>query len=97
MAVSESEHQQCRRQGKRRPCGERAEQSATEKSNREANLAAGRTGQELAKPYNVGVGGLIKPFAANDELVAEISQVGNRPAERSAAQPQKAEKDRRPG
>src|SRR5690606_37184952 len=42
---------------------------------------AGRARQELAQRNEIGIGGVIQPFAADDELVPEISQMRNRAAE----------------
>jgi hypothetical protein len=49
-------------------------------------LAAGRAGQELAQPHQIGISLFVEPAPARDELVAEIPDVSNRPAEAGDAQ-----------
>jgi hypothetical protein len=43
--------------------------------------AAGWTSQELAERHEIGVGSLLKPLAANDELLTEIPKVRHGAAE----------------
>src|SRR3546814_8966131 len=47
------------------------------------DLAAGGAGQELAERHEIGVAGLVDPFAAHHQLVAEVTEMGDRAAERS--------------
>ena len=47
----------------------------------ETNLAGCGAGQKLAQRYEIGKGSFAEPAAADDELVAKIAQMGDRPAE----------------
>ena len=47
----------------------------------EADLAAGRSRQELAETDEIGIGVLVDPLSPHDELVAKISDVSDRAAE----------------
>ena len=60
---------------------------------RHADLARGWTRQELAKRDQAGVVALAQPAASLDELLAEVAQVSDRPAEGHAALLQESEKD----
>jgi hypothetical protein len=55
-----------------------------------ADLGAGRTGQELRQRDEIGIGLLVKPFAVFDELRPIITEMRDRSAELSKA---KAEED----
>src|SRR5206468_12057362 len=74
------------RQGKARPRGETATIAGTHETDRKSNLAAGRAGQELAQPDQIGIGVFVQPAAAHDELFPEIPEVSDRPAEAADAQ-----------
>ena len=60
----------------------RAEQPAAQQPEREADLAAGRAGQELAERHEVGIARLVDPAPAQHELVAEVAEMRDRAAER---------------
>jgi hypothetical protein len=51
-----------------------------------SDLAAGRAGQELAQPHQIGISLFVEPAPAHDELVAEIPDMSDRPAEAGDAQ-----------
>jgi hypothetical protein len=59
---------------------------AAQDAQREADLAGGRTGQELAKRDDVGVAAFVQPFPALDEFRPEIAEMRDRAAERGEAQ-----------
>src|SRR5690348_15529314 len=69
------------------PRREPTEVARPHEADRESDLAAGGSRQELAERHQVCVGRLVEPAAAHDELVAEISDVRNRPAEAGQAEP----------
>ena len=56
-------------------------------------MAAGRAGQELAEPDEISIGVFVEPAAAHDELLPEISDVRDRPAEAGEAQLQEGEEN----
>lgn len=87
-AVSEENEDHGRRQGKSGPGGERAQIAGPHQADREADLTAGGTGQELTKPDQIGVGMLVDPVPPYNELVAEVPDVGDRTAEAGQAEPQ---------
>ena len=74
--------------------------SAPGKTQREADLAAGGSGQELTERDQVGETVFADPMPAHHELAAEIAQMRDGPAERGQAQAQKdledVERPRRP-
>ncbi len=72
----EQDQKECRWRRERRPCGQRAERTAAQQAECEASLAAGRTGKELAQRHEVGISGLVDPFAPRDQLVTEIAKMG---------------------
>src|SRR3546814_9874662 len=55
-----------RGQGEGGPGGERAERPAAQQAEREADLAAGRAGQELAERDEIGIAALPDPPAADE-------------------------------
>ena len=75
------------------PGRERARQAGAQQADRDADLAAGRAGQELAERDDIGIGCLVEPAAARDELVAEIAEMRDRAAEGGQAEPQEDEED----
>jgi hypothetical protein len=58
-----------------------------------SDLAAGGSRQELAQTHEIGIGRLVDPAAAPDELVTEIPDVSDRSAEAANAQPQEDEQN----
>ena len=75
-----------RREGEPQPADDAAEPSGPKRSDRDPELAAGRTGERLAEREEVGEARLIEPPAALDVLAAEVGDVGDRPAERRQAE-----------
>ncbi len=67
----------------------RASKTGPHQPNREAGLAARRSRQELAQANEIGKGLLVEPAAADNEFLAEIAQMRDRPAERGKPQLQK--------
>jgi hypothetical protein len=63
-----------------RPAGRRAT------SERKADLAACRPGQELTKRYEIGIAGLVDPSAAHHQLIPEVAEMRDRTAERGEAE-----------
>lgn len=80
-AEREQHEKQGRWQRKRRPCRESAKRAAAQQSEGKADLTAGRAGQELAEGDEISIARLIDPFAARDQLVTEIAEMGDRAAE----------------
>ena len=70
-----------------------AEQARAHDAERDAHLAAGRAGQELAQRDEIGVVRLIDPAPPDDVLLAEIPEMRDRPAERREAEPRRGAKD----
>ena len=76
-----------RRHGEGEPRRQPAEQAvAAQDAEREADLAGGRAGQELAQRDDVGVAAFVQPFPALDEFGPEVAEMRDRPAERCEAQ-----------
>src|SRR6201999_4661690 len=71
------------------PARHPAEISGTHQSDRKSDLAARRPRQKLAERDEIGIGLLVEPAAAGDELVAKISDMGAWPSEASQAKPEK--------
>ncbi len=49
------------------------------RAKRNPYLAARRPGRELAQRDQVGIGFVVEPFAALDELMVKVAEVSNRP------------------
>ena len=47
----------------------------------------------MAQPYEIGICLLVEPAPAHDELLTEIPDVSDRPAERGEAKPEEDEED----
>ena len=60
--------------------GQGAQRAGPHQAQREADLAGGRAGQELAQRHQIGIAGLVHPASPGNELVAEIAQMRDRPA-----------------
>src|SRR5690606_2536331 len=59
----------------------------------DAELAAGRAGQELAQGDEVRIGAVVEPAPALDELRPEVAEVGRGPAEGDEAELEEGEQD----
>jgi len=68
------------------PCGDPAPQAGPTRADGDAQLAAGRAGQELAQGHQVGEAVLVDPTTTLDILPPEIADVRDGPAE--GGQPQ---------
>src|SRR3546814_13494247 len=65
---------------------DRAERPAAQQAEREADLAAGRAGQELAERDEIGIAALPDPPAADDQFIAEVSEMRDRADARRKAE-----------
>src|SRR5690606_30618576 len=79
--MRKSQQQQCRGQGEAAPCGQSAPPARAGKADGKTDLAAGGTGKELPQRYQVSKTALIQPAPPDHEGLAEISDMGNGPAE----------------
>lgn len=88
MGDKESETDQAdgRGQCEANPGSQRSGPSGAAQAKRDGDLAAGRSGQELAQRNQVRVSVVVEPATALDELTAEETQVGQWAAERSQAE-----------
>lgn len=77
--------------GESEECGERAEHSGPLEPHREAHLARGRTGEELAERHEIGVRPVVHPLPAHDEVVTEVPEVRDGPTERGEAETKEGE------
>jgi hypothetical protein len=91
--MCEQEQQRCRRQSERHKGNHRAEPTSPDQSQREAELTARRTGQELAQRHELCVLRVINPAPAGDELTVHVPQVRDRPTERGQAEFQECDED----
>src|ERR1019366_3265213 len=85
-SVREEHESDGRRQRKAGPCRETATIAGPHEADGKSDLTTGRTGKELAQTHQIGISLLVEPAPAHDELVAEISDMSDRPAETSDAQ-----------
>jgi hypothetical protein len=67
---------------------ETAQVTGPHEADGKSNLAAGRTGQELAERHEIGIGLFVEPAAANDKLRAEIADMSDRAAKAGKAEPE---------
>ena len=76
------------RRGQREPGPRReaAKITGAHEADRKPCLAARRAGQELAERNEIGVSALVEPAALDDERVAEIAEMRDRPTEASQAE-----------
>ena len=74
------------RQRKAGPCRETAAIAGPHEADGKSDLTAGRAGQELAQRHEIGISLLVEPAPAHDELLAEIPDMSDRPAEAGDAQ-----------
>src|SRR5208283_4606650 len=86
-------HDRGGRQGKAKPRRDAAHDARLRGTQGDSDLAARRTRCELAQGDKVGVGFVVEPFAPLDELIAEITQMSDGPAERGAAKTQERQKN----
>src|SRR5580692_3070520 len=87
-AVGEK-HQSYR--GRQRKAGPRRKTAAiagAHQTDGKPDLAASGAGQELTQTHEIGIGLLVEPAAAHDELVAEVPDVSYRAAETGNALPE---------
>ena len=90
-AHREGEQDQRRGHGEGEPRGKAAQKAvAAENAEGKADLAGGRSRQKLAERDQVRIGRLVEPFAAHDELIPVIAEMGDRAAE--GGQPQLQER-----
>lgn len=68
-------------QGKTRPGRQRTERTCPQQPERKPHLAGGGTGKKLAERHEIGITGLIDPFAPHDELIAKVTEMGDGAAE----------------
>ncbi len=81
------QHQRDRRgQRETGPGRQRAKIASAHQAEREADLAAGWAGQELAERDQIRIGLLVEPVPAGDEFVAEIADMGDRAPEATDAE-----------
>ncbi len=94
-AGAEGEQNKRDRRGQREagPCGERAEVAGTNEADRKADLARSRTGQELAQRDEIDISLVVEPAPADDELLAKIPDMGDRPAERAHSELEERQED----
>jgi len=85
-AIGEEHKRNRRRKRESDPRREAAEISGMHEAEREPDLAACRSGQELAQRHKIGVSVLVEPTTGNDEFLPEIADVSDRTAE--AAHPE---------
>ena len=60
-----------------------------QKTEGKSDLAAGRAGQKLAKRDKIGIARLVDPLPAQNQLVAEVTEMGDRTAKRGQPESQK--------
>src|SRR5215475_8198371 len=93
-AIAEGDHRQRRGQGEAEPGGERAGNAAAQHADDDADLAARRSGQELAERHDVGIVLFAEPAPAIDELGAKEPEMGDRAAEARQAEAKEDEEYR---
>ena len=87
-AIGEQHQHQRRGQREAGPRRQPAKIAGAPQADRVAGLAGGGTGQELREAHQVGVGALVEPAPACDELGAEVAEMRDGAAEAGAAEPQ---------
>ncbi len=92
-AIGEKNDRNCRRQRKACPRRQRAEIAGAHQADGKADLARSRTRQKLAQRHEVDIGLLVEPFAADDELFAEIAEMRDRATKARQPQPQENQQD----
>ena len=82
------EHQRERgRQGETEPGCASAGQARAREPDTDADLARRRTRQKLAEGDEIEVGAFVQPCEAAHERIAEVTEMGDRPAERGESEP----------
>ena len=66
---------------------------AAENAEGKADLARSRSWKKLAERNHVCIGCFVKPFAPDDQLIAEIAEMGDGPAKRRQTQLQECRED----
>ncbi len=66
---------------------------AAENAEGKADLARSRSWKKLAERNQVCIGCFVKPFAPDDQLIAEIAEMGDGPAKRRQTQLQECRED----
>ena len=90
-AIREENHRERGRQRKTGPGGKSAEVAGAGQANGDADLTRGRAGQKLTERHEIGIGAIVQPTPAHDELVAEIPEMGDWTAERRQPESQKSQ------
>lgn len=85
----EGDHHHGRWQGEACPCRQPAQWARPHQPEREADLTRGGTGQKLAEPDEFALRPIIEPTSPLDELGAEITEMGDGPADRATAELEK--------
>ena len=91
--IGEQGHRDSGRQRETGPGRQAAEIAGPRQADGEAGLAARGTGQELAEGDEVGESAIVEPSAPDDESLAEVAQMRDRPAEAGQAEPQEDAQD----
>jgi hypothetical protein len=73
--IGEEDHRHRRGHRKAEPCCKAARQPRPQDAEADPGLARRRTRQELAERDDVGIGALVEPFAALDELGPVIAEM----------------------
>ena len=97
VAEGEGEHEEGGGKGEAEPCGESSRKAAAQKTEGEADLAAGGAGEGLGEGDDFGVGFFAAPGAVVNELALEVAEVGDGAAEAGAAEAKKDWKNFGPG
>ena len=94
-AVAEGHQEHCRGQRETDPRGGCAGEPRLREPDADPHLAGGRPRQHLAERDEIGVGAVFDPAPACDEGLAEVADMGDRPAERGQPQQEKGHEDAR--
>src|SRR5882724_7548111 len=81
------------RQSESKPCRERTDIASAGQTNRDPDLAAGRSWQELTQSHKVSVGLFVEPAAANDKFIVKIAEMRDRAAETGQSEAQERTED----
>jgi hypothetical protein len=81
-AVAEQSHGDGGRQREADPRRHGSDIARAQEADGDADLARGRPGQELAEPDQIGEALVVEPAPPVHELLAEIAEMRDRPAER---------------
>ncbi len=86
-AIGEQDERDRRRQREAGPGRERAGIARPHQADGKSGLARSRPGQELAQCDDIDIGLFVEPFAARDELLAEVAEMRDRAAEAREPEP----------